>query len=37
MVESLRRRLLRQLVLVGRQCEQANPKKAVLFKALSAR
>jgi DNA-binding SARP family transcriptional activator len=29
MVESLRRRLLRQLVRVGRQCEQANPKKAV--------
>jgi two-component SAPR family response regulator len=29
MVESLRRRLLRQLVRVGRQCEQANPKEAV--------
>jgi two-component SAPR family response regulator len=29
MVESLHRRLLRQLVRVGRQCEQANPKEAV--------
>jgi len=29
MVESLRRRLLRHLVRVGRQCEQANPQEAV--------
>jgi LuxR family transcriptional regulator, maltose regulon positive regulatory protein len=29
MVESLRRRLLRHLLRVGRQCEQANPQEAV--------
>ena len=29
LVESLRRRLLRHLVRVGRQCEQANPQEAV--------